>query len=53
MKKEKNIIIRVSEETFVKYKNLCEEGGYAMSKKIRNYIINEIKKAENERIINK
>ena len=43
IKKEKNIIIRVPEEVLYKYKTLCEENGFTMSKKIRNYIINDIK----------
>lgn len=52
-KKEKNIIIRVSEEILDKYKSLCENNGYAMSKRIRNYIINDIKTLDNERVDNK
>lgn len=52
MKKEKNIIIRVPEEMLNEYKTLCEENGYSMSKKIRNYIINEIKIMNNGKINN-
>lgn len=49
MKKEKNIIVRLPEELLSEYKNLCEENGYSMSKRIRSYILNEIKKWKNEK----
>jgi len=47
MKKEKNMIIRMPEELLSEYKNLCEENGFSMSKRIRKYIISEIKEMKN------
>lgn len=50
--KKKNIIIRVPEEMLNQYKSLCEENGYSMSKRIRSYIIGEIKRMENGKVDN-
>lgn len=52
MKKEKNMIIRMSEELLSEYKSMCEKKGYSMSKRIRNYISDEIKEVKNEKINN-
>lgn len=46
MKKEKNMIIRMPEELLSEYKKLCEEQGYSMSKRVRKYILSEIKEME-------
>ncbi len=53
MKKEKNIIVRLPEELLSEYKTLCENNGYSMSKRIRNFILCEIKKEKNEKVVNK
>jgi predicted DNA-binding protein len=50
MKKEKNMIIRMPEELLSEYKELCEEQGYSMSKRVRKYILNEIKEIKNEKV---
>ena len=47
MEKQKNIIIRISEEKLIKYKKLCELNSYTMSKRLRNFIDKEIKTLEN------
>lgn len=52
MKKEKNMIIRLSEKLLSEYKTLCEEEGYSMSKRIRNFILSEIKKSKDEKTNN-
>lgn len=52
MKKEKNMIIRLPEQLLSEYKSMCEESGYSMSKRIRNYISSEIKKFRDEKINN-
>ncbi len=44
MKKEKTIIIRVEENLFRKYKEICKTNGYNMSQRLRNYIKLEIEK---------
>jgi hypothetical protein len=46
MKKEKTIIIRVEEDLFTKYKEICKINGYNMSQRLRNYIESEIKNYE-------
>jgi hypothetical protein len=46
MKKEKTIIIRVEEDLFTKYKEICKTNGYNMSQRLRNYIESEIKSNE-------
>lgn len=52
MKKEKNMIVRLSEELLSEYKALCEKRGYSMSKRVRNFILNEIKEEKDERAVN-
>lgn len=52
MKNKKNMIIRMSEELLSEYKTLCEENGYSMSKRIRKYIISEIKEMKYEKTNN-
>lgn len=52
MKKEKNIIVRLPEELLSAYKALCEKKGYSMSKRIRNFILCEIKKEKDEKTNN-
>ena len=47
MKKEKTIIIRVDDNLFMKYKEICKVNGYNMSQRLRNYIEREIKKDGN------
>lgn len=49
MKKEKNMIIRMSEDLLSEYKLMSEEKGYSMSKRIRNYISDEVKKWKDEK----
>lgn len=48
MKKEKNIIIRLDEVILKDFKIFCEENGYTMSKLIRGFIVNKLKKHEKE-----
>ena len=43
MKKGKTIIIRLEEDLFTKYKEICKTNGYNMSQRLRNYIETEIK----------
>jgi len=47
MEKHKNMIIRIPEVKLFRYKELCEKNGYTMSKRIRNFIDEEIIELEN------
>ena len=40
----KNLNIRIEEELLDKYKKYCDKNGFSVSKKIRNHIINDLKK---------
>ncbi len=44
----KNLNIRVEEEIMKQYKKFCEINGYSISKRIRNFILKELKKNENK-----
>ena len=43
MKKQKQLLIKISPEILKTYKTLCEKMGYNMSQRIRNFIETEIK----------
>ncbi len=40
---EKNLNIRISQELLDKYKEYCNKKGYSLSKRIRNFINEELK----------
>lgn len=44
MKKEKSILIKLSEEQYNEYRNFCKEHGFNMSQRFRNFINEELKK---------
>ena len=58
MKKEKTVLIRLSEEQYGKYKNMCKKQGFNMSQRFRNFIDKEINfyetliNASNEKVNN-
>lgn len=52
MKKEKTITFRISEDVLNEYKRECEKYGYTMSKKIRQFIINDLTAMKNEKTNN-
>ena len=45
-KQDKNMSIRINQELLEKYKNFCEKHGYSMSKRLKNFIKQELKKDE-------
>lgn len=49
MEKRKSLIIRLSENDLKSYKKLCEDNGFTMSKRIRNFIRNEMGSMVNKR----
>jgi len=51
MEKEKNLITRISESKLKEYKELCEKRGFTMSKRIRQFVENEIIQFKNEKHI--
>jgi len=49
MKRKKAIVVTINEEDRIKYRLLCEKYSYNMTKRIRNFIIQDIKLMENEK----
>lgn len=49
---EKKLTIRIKQELLDKYKILCDEKGYCLSKRIRNFIESELKNKKNKDDIN-
>ena len=46
MSKEKTILVRVDEELYNEVRQFCKDNGVNLSQKLRNYLINEIKKSK-------
>lgn len=44
--KKGNLTIRLDNELLIKYKKLCEENGFDMSKRLRLFIESEIRHSE-------
>lgn len=43
MNKDKLLNIRIDDNTYSQYKEFCDKNGYTISKRIRSYILNDIK----------
>lgn len=49
----KNLNIRIDNELLIKYQEYCNDNGYSVSKRLRNFIMQELKPKRNAKKINK